>query len=366
MKNEDISYKKLKEEVFSRINLIYCEDIPLNVLARVNEELDFIRKNNLSELFLVFDKVCRFLRDRNYYYDGIGDSFVAYVLGINKINPLDIASDYGRFTKRKKMNFNINIPSSAVNRVVNYIRKLVGDNRFFRRVGYLKNDLKKIGYIQNNVQKAKLDSLRKYPVGYSYYFIPDNIEVGHYSAIGEYNGEKSMDMDFRFLDSIFPVVDFRSPLIIDRLQKLQTVSKVPVDEIPLDDYEVSNCLYMDVPSNEVEDYKSLQHYNVRNNFDMTMKLTWNGDVESVFDLLKLRDGSLWRCRVLSYYYDTWYRTYGADIYFNIYLNQLIRYFNIKKKDLEKESDAVIELILDVIQKMKVHCLHFVYEREVWF
>ncbi len=364
-------HRELKKEVYERTNLIYCEDIPLKVLIRIDEELDFILNNNLSELFLMLDKVGRFVRERGYYFDGIGDSLIAYLLGISRINPMDIADDYGKFTKRKKLIFDINIPSSIFDKTINYINSLSNRKQIYRRMGYKKRDLEQINKLQKDFKSGvniELTDILKdrFPVVQSYYFISSNVDVSKYSIVGEYKKEDSLDFDFRYLDTFFPIVDFRSSLIVDRLQKLQEVNKYPIDEIEHDNMEIVECSFLKVPSNDLTDYKSPIHYNMWNNFDVTLKLTIKGEVSSIFDLLKLKDCSLWRCKVLCYYYDTWYRTYGDDTYYNVYLTQLLKYFNIKKEDLKNKDDAVVELILNTIQAMKIYGIHFIYEKEGWF
>ena len=81
----------------SRLEKIYGQEIPKQIQTRYENELDLIRKNNYESLFILNYLIAKKAKEDNEYYvlRGIGsNSYIAYLLGISELNPLDYDLEY--------------------------------------------------------------------------------------------------------------------------------------------------------------------------------------------------------------------------------------------------------------------------------
>ena len=86
-------YIEVNKKVFSKLNDIYGDKIPDNILERVNNELDWLIENNKSKLLLSLISFKGLLKNElkdNYVIVGnINNWYIAYLLDLIIINPID-------------------------------------------------------------------------------------------------------------------------------------------------------------------------------------------------------------------------------------------------------------------------------------
>lgn len=86
---ESVCNRRLKE--------IYGQEIPKQIQTRYENELNLICKNNYESLFILNYQIAKKAKEDNEYYllRGIGsNSYIAYLLGISELNPLDYGLEY--------------------------------------------------------------------------------------------------------------------------------------------------------------------------------------------------------------------------------------------------------------------------------
>ncbi len=84
--------EKLHSLAYKKAFEIYGEALPDNVSERLNKELTFIKNNNNSDYYLLAYKTVTEAKNNGHQITSrgsIGSSFVAFLLGITDINPLD-------------------------------------------------------------------------------------------------------------------------------------------------------------------------------------------------------------------------------------------------------------------------------------
>lgn len=81
----------------NRLKEIYDQEIPKQIQTRYENELNMICKNNYESLFILNYLIAKKAKEDNEYYilRGIGsNSYIAYLLGISELNPLDYGLEY--------------------------------------------------------------------------------------------------------------------------------------------------------------------------------------------------------------------------------------------------------------------------------
>ena len=81
----------------SRLKEIYGQEIPKQIQTRYENELNLIYKSNYESLFILNYLIAKKAKEDNEYYvlRGIGsNSYIAYLLGISELNPLDYGLEY--------------------------------------------------------------------------------------------------------------------------------------------------------------------------------------------------------------------------------------------------------------------------------
>ena len=81
----------------NRLKEIYGQEIPKQIQTRYENELKLICKNNYESLFILNYLIAKKAKEDNEYYvlRGRGsNSYIAYLLGISELNPLDYGLEY--------------------------------------------------------------------------------------------------------------------------------------------------------------------------------------------------------------------------------------------------------------------------------
>ncbi len=90
--NKNTILKNIKEKCYNKVKEIYGKDLPENIEKRLKYELNLIIQNNFELKFLIASYIVKKSKEMGYltYTRGsIGNSFVAYLLGITDFNPIN-------------------------------------------------------------------------------------------------------------------------------------------------------------------------------------------------------------------------------------------------------------------------------------
>ena len=84
----------------------------------MNRELEYIRENDLANCFTVLIRISEFIHQHkidSFYLKGwLANSFIAYILGINRIEPILYKLELQKPDKDKSLSIDINIASKYI------------------------------------------------------------------------------------------------------------------------------------------------------------------------------------------------------------------------------------------------------------
>lgn len=96
----NLSSKQIKEITMSRLKELYGEDIEQAILERYNTELEIICKQEWESVFMVAHLITKKMKEDNQIIIPVGCTsslFIAYLLGISRINPINYNIPYETF-----------------------------------------------------------------------------------------------------------------------------------------------------------------------------------------------------------------------------------------------------------------------------
>ena len=132
--SEEGNKEKLVSIVYEKANKIYEDKLPDDIKKRLDEELALINDTNAYNL-IINSNLVKISHDLGYETNSRGkvaSSFINYLLGITKINPIEYDLDYKEFyddNKNKILRLAINYDSRVTNDLLNYLKKEFGDQK---------------------------------------------------------------------------------------------------------------------------------------------------------------------------------------------------------------------------------------------
>lgn len=96
----NLNLNQIKEISMNRLKELYGDNIDQAILKRYNEEMEIIYKQEWESLFMVAHLITKKMKEDNQIIKPIGltgSLFVAYLLGISYINPIDYNIPYETF-----------------------------------------------------------------------------------------------------------------------------------------------------------------------------------------------------------------------------------------------------------------------------
>lgn len=141
-------------------------------LERVRHELDIIDKLDFAAYFLITDDICRYARNREFFYIGRGsggNSVVAYCLGITEVDPIELDLYFERFLNPRRKtppDFDVDFCWNERDEMYDYIFKRYG-SKHVALMGAMstfkdKSILRELGKIYG-LPKAEIDRMVRYP-----------------------------------------------------------------------------------------------------------------------------------------------------------------------------------------------------------
>lgn len=139
---------KLKEKVYKKANELYQNKIPKDIETRIENELSLISEINAYNI-LINSILVRMSEEMGYVTFTRGaaaSSYINYLLGITKVNPLQYDLDYREFygdNREKILRICINYDERVVKYLLDYIRNEFGETNVIRcgTMGYMGNTL---------------------------------------------------------------------------------------------------------------------------------------------------------------------------------------------------------------------------------
>ncbi|ARN72362.1 DNA polymerase III subunit alpha [Nonlabens tegetincola] len=99
--NKEDDFKLLSQLAHDGINLRYQDVVDKTAIyERIEKELTTVKRKGFVAYFLINWEICRYARERNYFYVGRGsgaNSILAYLLQITEVDPIDLDLYFERF-----------------------------------------------------------------------------------------------------------------------------------------------------------------------------------------------------------------------------------------------------------------------------
>lgn len=109
-----------------RISALWGNSIPTAIRNRYAEELSYFAKKNYLSTLLLHYLLCVEIRKMGYISmarGNIGHSFIAWLLGLSWVNPMEMGLDY-RIISNLRPSLELNIPPECNSRLMDYINHL--------------------------------------------------------------------------------------------------------------------------------------------------------------------------------------------------------------------------------------------------
>lgn len=298
----------LRKECLERVNLIYLDEVPKNVMERLNDELNKIEELDLEGTILLIKDIIDEIKRLGSY--GMVDSFfshslVAYLLGLTPINPMNLKKKINIFNEYERYGllFDIIIPKYIQSRIKEYLRMILKNSSL-----YCKSTLYGIGHSSNFIDYLKekdmsdlekeylITTMKDVKVHLStplniYYLIPEDLNMLELTPINYKYDSKILEFSDDFRKS-FVSARFRITSYADTVNTFEKNTKVRVEEIPLDDKEII-----------IKTFNNLYEENDR----ITKKIIPQS-LEEIIDL-ECDTDSRWLSFVMYKYYVNYYMTY---------------------------------------------------------
>ncbi len=149
--------EEIKDKCYKKVKKLYGEKLPKKIEQRLKLELDSIIKNNFEFIYLLASEIVEESEKLGYLTfarGGIGNSFVAYLLGIVDYNPIEYNLPFEIFAGinlDKKPDISLNVSSKIKEELYNYIVKKYGKDRIIA-----------CGTVSEISEKIAYDTIKKY------------------------------------------------------------------------------------------------------------------------------------------------------------------------------------------------------------
>lgn len=153
------SLGNLEKITKDKLNKLYKEKIPVNILKRYNSEMKFIKEKKLENNYLLAYKIIeKAKQDNRIVIDRVcGSSYIDYLLGMTFVNPIkyELSNDI-----RKVVTFDFGVASDYFQVIYDYMKKVFKKYELSDKFDI--SELKKYGiYLQKSSYAYKLEELEK-------------------------------------------------------------------------------------------------------------------------------------------------------------------------------------------------------------
>ena len=331
----------LRKEIYERANLLYLEEIPLNVQKQIEKELKIIQKYHLEDTILLLEDLISKARLNSYTNLGgfLANTLIAYILGLTEINIMNLKKkrDLEKDLLKYGYNFRINTSTEEVPKLQDYLRRLTNQKDIYYKGTYRTySDIYwEMGIIPDTC-----------------YIIPKDINILDYTPLNYLSNKMVTCFDFNYLDQYFTSIYFASSSNFDLLNLLEERCQCFVDDIPLNLKEVVKETYKYV--NNYDSQKFLLN-NYLPELIMPKRKENPKTIEELISFDNLTNGN-WQSKVISYYYLNYYKVKYPSEFYDIYYHYIKDFFKIdeikdKSNLINKEKLEIIKIITKRIKDL---------------
>ena len=129
------SKKIIKDICYNKAYELYGKNLPKEVKERLELELNSIIKNNFDTIYLIYSELVKYSNKLGYEVGSrgsIGNSFVAYLLGITNIDSLYYNLPFEIFAGKdydKEPDIDLNFSGKVQDKIFDYLQKKYGKNK---------------------------------------------------------------------------------------------------------------------------------------------------------------------------------------------------------------------------------------------
>ncbi len=255
------SKKIINENCYNKAYELYGKKLPKEVKDRLELELNSITKNNYENIYLICSELVQYSNNLGYevgYRGGVGNSLVAFLLGITNVNPLEYNLPFEIFAGKnydREPDIDLNFSRKVQPKIFTYLQKKYGKDKIIwgGTIGCLADKTVEICYNEyintfgiNDIHDK--DSIVKKTVGTKkitgehpggVFIIPENMEITDIcpTEIGYKNHLKTHN-DYHSVWNLglykYDILGHDDPTMIYELEKATNVSS---RDIKLNDVE---------------------------------------------------------------------------------------------------------------------------------
>jgi len=253
------SKKIIKEKCYKKAYKIYGKNLPKEVQERLDTELNSIIKNNFEFIYLLAEDAVKKSEELGYLVfarGSVGNSFVAYLLGITDYNPIEYDLPFEIFAGKnfdKEPDIDLNFSEEIRDEIQKHIAKK-----------YSKNKLIYCGTVGTIAEKTALNMVTKYCKKFNkiisekrieelteklcgikrttgihpggFFLLPEDKEITDFCPIDYDNGNKNRiktHVDYHSIDYSglykFDMLSQGMPTILHNLEKSTGVNPKEID-----------------------------------------------------------------------------------------------------------------------------------------
>jgi DNA polymerase III alpha subunit (gram-positive type) len=257
----------IETKCYNKAKELYGDNIPKEVTERLQLELNSIKANNFESIYLIFSELVQYSNELGYEVGcrgSVGNSFVAYLLEITNINPLEYNLPFEFFAGKnydRKPDIDLNFSRKIQSKIFTYLQKKFGKDKVIwagtvgsiadRTIENSYNEYINFFGIKDKSDKEsiirKILGVKKctgeHPGGV--FIIAENMEITDICPIeiGEKNHLKTHN-DYHTLEDTglykFDILGHDDPTMLHELEKETNISS---KNIKLDDTETLNMFF---------------------------------------------------------------------------------------------------------------------------
>lgn len=258
------SVEVIAKECIKKTKELYGEKLPQDVENRLKVELESITKNNFENIYLISSELVKYSKELGYEVGNrgsVGNSFVAYLLGITEINPLEYNLPFEFFAGNdydKEPDIDLNFSEKVRPKLFKYLQNKYGKDKVIwggticsladKTVEECYEEFRKTYELDNNLDKLKIvrkltgikTGTAEHPGGV--FILPDNVEINDICPIeiGEKNHIKThWDYHSIWTNGLYKF-DILSHDDLSLIHDLEKETNTNSNDIKLDDTKTLN------------------------------------------------------------------------------------------------------------------------------
>lgn len=312
-------FEEIKEKAYAACAKYFGNEIPEKIQSQVETELSYIALSKNITQFYAAMKLCEYAKEKRQPITArgaVGNSLVAYLVGISDFNPLQYGLPFETFFgsgSEKAIDINFNVPSDYQGRIQYALDDIVGTEKSFyantvSTMSYETAEKRLNSYIDitgNRIPENEKISLieRLVSTGIKLIselftewkiLIPKGYSVYDFTPIVEINGKLRTHFDYhKFFNIGFLKMDILKNSSLNLLRELSKKTGVNIADIPLDDENVmalfTNADTDDIPEFGTDFVKNILRICKPKSFEDLIKInglchgtnTWNDNAENL-------------------------------------------------------------------------------------